>query len=146
MDLTFTQIWLIVGLLFLLIELASVSLVFVFFAIAALLTSILSLTDIIDSLNHQVIFFSVASLASMLLLRKPAKQWLKRSSNGAEYNEYIGETAMVISVIPSVGEGRIFYRGAEWIAISFDQQTIDAGSKVQIKKVDGIKIYVSEVA
>jgi membrane protein implicated in regulation of membrane protease activity len=52
----------------------------------------------------------------------------------------------VISDIPAHGEGRIFYRGAEWMAVSNNNVPIEAGSKVTIVKADGIKLLVEEAA
>ncbi len=143
MDLPLPQIWLIIGLILLLAELVSVTLVFVFLAIAALIIAFLGSIGLINSWEYQLILFSVISLVSTLLLRKPAKQWLNKSRQ-KEYTEYTGETAMVITDIPADGEGKIFYRGAEWIAVSHHHTPIEAGSKVTIVRADGIRLIVEE--
>ena len=62
MDLSLPQIWLIVGLIMLLAELVSVLLVFVFFAIGALLTALLASVGILTSVEAQLIAFSAISL------------------------------------------------------------------------------------
>ena len=142
-SLSLPQIWLIFGLLMLFAELISVALVFVFFSIAAFITSLLAATGLVTSWEYQIIIFSVITVASTVLLRKSAKEWVNRSKE-KEYTEYTGETAMVISDIPAQGEGRIFYRGAEWMAISYRNVPIEAGSKVVIVKADGIKLLVEE--
>jgi membrane protein implicated in regulation of membrane protease activity len=143
--LSLPQIWLIAGLLLLFAELVSVSLVFIFFAVAAFITALLAATGLIPSGEHQLILFSVISVVTTLILRKPAKRWVNKSKQ-KEYTEYSGETAMVISDIPAKGEGRIFYRGAEWTALSANHVLIEAGSKVTIVKADGIKLLVEEEA
>ena len=127
MDLSLPQIWLIVGMIMLLAELISVVLVFVFFAIGALLTALLAGLGIISSPEIQLVAFSAISLLSMLLLRKHAKQLLGKRGKQHEYNEFVGETALVIRDIPAKGEGRIYYRGAEWKAVSFSNIFIVAG-------------------
>ncbi|GAA4431364.1 hypothetical protein GCM10023091_01940 [Ravibacter arvi] len=143
--LSLPQIWLIIGLLMLFAELVSVALVFVFLAIAAFITAILSATGLVPSLEYQIIIFSLISIGTTILLRKPVKKWVSQSKQ-KEYSEYAGETAMVISDIPAEGEGRIYYRGAEWMAISSKHTRIEAGSKVTIVKADGIKLLVEEAA
>ena len=50
MDLSLPQIWLIIGLVMLFVELISVVLVFVFFAIGALVTALLAAMGIIPDL------------------------------------------------------------------------------------------------
>ncbi len=141
--LSLPQLWLIVGLLMLFAELMSVALVFVFFAIAAFITALLAATGLISSWEYQLILFSAISVITTIALRKPLKQWVSKSKQ-KEYTEYTGETAMVISDIPANGEGRIFYRGAEWMAVSARNVRIEAGSKVTIVKADGIRLLVEE--
>jgi len=137
------QLWLIIGLVMLFAELVSVTLVFIFFAIAAFITSLLAASGIVNGWEYQLIIFSVLSVASTLVLRKPAKQWVNKSEH-KDYNEYAGETAMVIKDIPADGDGRIFYRGAEWLAASDKKVPIVAGSKVTIIRADGIRLIVEE--
>lgn len=143
--LSLPQIWLIIGLLMLFAELMSVALVFVFFAIAAFITALLGATGLVTSWEYQLILFSAISVITTIALRKPARQWVNKSKQ-KEYTEYTGETAMVISDIPAEGEGRIFYRGAEWMAVSSRHVPIEAGSKVTIVKADGIRLLVEEAA
>lgn len=128
----------------LLAELVSVVLVFVFFAVGALITALLASLGVLPDLNSQLFAFSLISVLSMFLLRKQARTLLRRRGKHAEYNEYAGETAMVIKDIPANGEGKIYYRGAEWTARSATHLPIDAGSKVIIRTTDGIKLIVEE--
>lgn len=144
MDLSLPQIWLIVGLVMLVAELLSVALVFVFFAIGGLITAILSFSGLVSSLEMQVITFSAVSLLSLVVLRKHARRLLDNRGKAFEYSEFVGETAMVIREIPVEGEGKIYYRGAEWKATSIHHALIAAGSKVVIVKTEGIVLVVEE--
>lgn len=125
-------------------ELLSVTLVFIFFGVGALLTALLASIGLLPSLNAQLLAFSIISVLALVLFRKQAKNLLKNRGKHSEYNEYAGETAMVIKDIPAEGEGKIYYRGAEWIALSVKNTPIEAGSKVVIRKTDGIKLLVDE--
>ena len=144
MDLSLPQIWLIIGLIMLVIELVSVLLVFVFFSIGALATALLASMGILQGIEMQILAFSGISLISMLLLRKHARRLLENRGKQSEYNEFVGETAMVIKDIPAANEGKIYYRGAEWKATSSDHTPIIAGSKVVIVKTEGIVLIVEE--
>ncbi|MCE6988122.1 NfeD family protein [Dyadobacter sp. CY323] len=143
MELSLPQIWLIVGLIMLLAELVSVLLVFVFFAVGALFTSLLAVLGFLPTTESQILAFSAISLISLMVFRKHARRLLSRT-NDSEYNEFVGETALVIKDIPTNGEGKIYYRGAEWKAVSVHESTISAGSKVVITKTDGIVLIVEE--
>ncbi len=144
MDFSLPQIWLIVGLVMLVIELISVLLVFIFFSIGALVTALLASLGVLPNLELQIISFSVLSLLSMVLLRKHAKQLLEKRGKNSEYTEFVGETAMVIKDILPNTEGKIYYRGAEWKAVSLTEETITAGSKVEIIETQGIVLVVQE--
>ncbi len=144
MDLSLPQIWLIVGLLMLVLELVSVVLVFVFFAAGALITALLASVGILPDLNTQLFAFSLISVLTLILLRKHTKNLLRQRGSHTEYNEFAGETAMVVRDIPALGEGKIYYRGAEWSAISAAHLPIEAGSKVIIRQSEGIKLIVEE--
>ena len=144
MDLSLPHIWLIIGLLMLFAELVSVVLVFAFFAVGALLTALLAALGITPDLDSQLLAFSLMSVLSLVFFRKRAKQILNQRGKTQEYNEYAGETAMVIKDIPATGEGKIFYRGAEWTALSATHSPIEAGSKVVIRRTEGIKLIVEE--
>lgn len=144
MDLSLPQIWLIIGLVMLVAELLSVFLVFIFFAVGASVTALLAFLGAIPSLEMQIVTFSVISLISLLAFRKHARRLLDSRGKSLEYSEFVGETAMVVRDIPVEGEGKIYYRGAEWKAVSLDQNAILAGSKVVITRTDGIVLVVEE--
>ncbi|CAG5005823.1 hypothetical protein DYBT9275_03661 [Dyadobacter sp. CECT 9275] len=144
MDLSLPQIWLIIGLIMLVIELVSVLLVFVFFSVGALATALLASLGILQGIEMQILSFSAISLISMIALRKHARRLLGNRGKHHEYNEFVGETAMVVKDIPASHEGKIYYRGAEWKATSSDQTPISAGSKVVIVKTEGIVLVVEE--
>lgn len=145
MSLSPTNVWIIVAALTLIVELVSVSVVFIFFTIGGLVTALLTWLGVIDGINAQLLCFSLVSVLSLVLLRKPFKLWLKKSKSGTEYSEYLGDKATVIKAIPAQGEGRVFYRGTEWIALSENNEAIEAGKSVVIQALDGIKLIVKEV-
>ncbi len=141
----YPQIWLIVGVLLLIAELMSVSFFFVFLSIGALTTALLSWLNITTTLNMQLLTFSVVSVGSLLLLRKPVQNIFKKDGKTVEYNEYVGDNATVVTAIPTNGEGKVFYRGTEWAAKSDTGQAIAETSIVTIKQLDGIKLIVGVV-
>ncbi|MCP1383037.1 NfeD family protein [Runella sp. CRIBMP] len=139
-----TQIWVIVGVAMLIAELLSVTFVFLFLSVGAFVTAILSWTGLTPTVNSQLFCFSVVSVLSLLALRKPLLQFSRRKNKSLEYSEYVGDKATVVQTIPSDGEGRVFYRGTEWIALTQKGHPIAMGSSVIIKQLDGIKLIVSE--
>jgi hypothetical protein len=143
MELANTEIWAIIGVVMMIIEIFAVSFFFLFVGLGALVTALLSWMGITDSLITQLIVFSVISAASMLIFRKKLQQSF--NDKGTDYNEFEGEKAKVISPISPNGEGKVFFRGADWIAYTEGNLEIPANSPVTIKKANGIRLLVEMV-
>jgi inner membrane protein len=144
MDLSITQIWVIVGVALLIAELLTTSFWFVFLSFGSLITAALTWVGVTPTFNGQLLAFSIISVTSLIVLRKPLRIFLKSSKGHIEYSEYIGDKANVVEPISAHGEGKVFYRGSEWIALSENNTAIDANKMVIIKQLDGIKLIVSE--
>ncbi|MCR9065086.1 MAG: NfeD family protein [Cytophagales bacterium] len=140
MELSNVEIWAILGVIFLIAEIFAVSFFFMFFGLGALATTILTYLDITPDLVSQVISFIAVSGGSLLLFRKQLLEMFNRK--GETYTEMVNEKAKVSMDIPQNGEGKVFYRGADWIAEALNKEAIKAGSQVLIRKVDGIKLIV----
>lgn len=143
MELANTEVWAIIGVVMMVIEIFAVSFFFLFVGIGALMTALLSWMGITDSLIAQLIVFSVISAASMFIFRKK----LQKSFNdkGSDYNEFKGEKAKVISPILPNRDEKVFFRGADWIAYSNSSEEILVNSTVSIKKANGIRLLVEKI-
>lgn len=144
MDISPTQIWIIIGVAMLIAELLSVSFVFLFLSVGAFITASLVWSGVMPMVNAQLFCFSVVSVLSLFVLRKPLRNLTKRHDKSLEYSEYVGDKATVVIDIPADGEGKVFYRGTEWIALSHSKEKIHKGKSVMIKELDGIKLIVGE--
>jgi membrane protein implicated in regulation of membrane protease activity len=138
------QLWLAVGFFLLIVEVTSFSFFFIFLGAAALLTALATWLGLLPTMAWQMVFFGVSSLVLLVTLRK----WLKNKFNHKEterkgFVEFVGNPVIVVTDIPSEGEGRISYRGSEWIAISIDGVSIEKGTPAFIHHMDGIKVYVT---
>ncbi|MCA0365077.1 MAG: NfeD family protein [Spirosomataceae bacterium] len=143
MELTEANVWIIVGVALLILEIFSTSFYALFFGIGALATGLIVWLGGFDDLFTQIAFFALSSLLSLFFFRnKFMNLFLKK---GGEFKEIVDEYAKVSVGIPAGGEGKVFYRGSDWIAYEKDGEPIDEGAKVLIKKIDGIKLIVDKV-
>jgi membrane protein implicated in regulation of membrane protease activity len=133
-------VWAIIGVILIIIELMSVTFVFAFFGVGALIVSITTWADITPGLNSQLVVFSVSSLFLMFVLRKTAKKLFFGSHDIPP--DYKGQKVKVVKEIPIGGEGAVSYRGSEWIAFSASADTIREGSTVEIVSFEGIRAKV----
>jgi inner membrane protein len=143
MDMSAASTWVVLGVILLIIEIISVSFYSVFFGIAAIIVGLLTYMGVFDDLPTQVGVFGLVSLLSLYLFReKFMDAFLKK---GQTFTEFVDEHAKVSVEIGADSEGKVFYRGTDWIALEKNGKAIAANAKVVIRKIDGIKLIVEEI-
>jgi len=134
------SIWIVVGVALLIAEILSVSFYSIFFGIGALVTALFIYMGFADDITTQLVIFGIASMGSLLIFRQRLLEVFNK--NAKEFKEIVDDFAQVSAPIPPHGEGKVFYRGADWIAYSDADQSIEKNSRVKIRRVDGIKLIV----
>jgi len=137
-------VWLIILALCLLVEIATLGLVTIWFAGGALVTFFVAMAT--DSLLIQVIVFLVVSLLLLFFTRPIAKKFYNSKRTKTNVDSLIGEQCKVTETIDNFnGTGTVLLNGLEWTARSKDETVIEAGSRVQVCVVDGVKVIVEKV-
>lgn len=138
-------IWLCFALVLLAVELLTVDLVAVWFAISSLILVII--TAIFPELHliWQIVIFVSASLALLLSTRKLVKKLMKRRKEQETNLELIlDHTGVVVEDINNdLAVGSVKINGIVWSARSKDDTDIPSGSLVIVEKIDGNKLIVS---
>jgi len=143
-------IWFLVGLLLLIFEFMLPGLIVAFFGVGAWVVALLCLlSDYVQgSINAQLIIFIVASVLSLLCLRK----WLKGVFMGhvkskqdmtEDLKEFIGERAVVKERITPKAGGKVEFHGTNWAAEA--DQEIAEGTVVEIVEKENITLKVKTV-
>ncbi|MCX6145562.1 MAG: NfeD family protein [Ignavibacteriales bacterium] len=136
-------VWAIVGIVLIIIELMSLTFVFAFFGVGALIVSLTTWAGITPGISSQLAVFAVSSLFMLFVLRKTAKKLFFGSHDIPP--DYKGQKVKVVKAIPVGGEGAISYRGSVWIAFSESAEPILDGSTVEIVSLDGIRAKVKYI-
>jgi len=143
-------IWFLVGLALLIIEFILPGLIIGFFGAGAWTVAIVCLFSayVAGSINTQLIIFIIASVLSLLLLRK----WLKGTFIGhtrskqdltEDLKEFVGERAVVREKItPKVG-GKVELHGTNWLAEADEE--IAEGTVVEIIGKDNLTLKVKVI-
>ena len=139
---TWPQLWVVLGILFLIAELLSVSFVFAFLSVAAFVTALVTWLGVTPGVSTQLFAFAAVTLLTLVTGRKPLRRWFESRTRKQEYVESVGDKATVVETIPASGEGRIFYRGTEWTAVSENDESIMAGRPVVIRRMEGSRVIV----
>ncbi len=130
--------WFITFIVLLFIEIITVNLVTIWFAIGAVAAMITA--HFTDSLLIQIIVFTIVS-AIVLLLTKPIVKKLRGGSVEATNSDrVVGKSAIVTKKISKDNYGEVKVLGNYWTACS--DQNIDVDDKVIVKRIDGVKLIV----
>lgn len=130
------QLLVILGLVFLVLEMFTPMLFFLNFAIASFITAIASF--IITDINILMLIFVVLSLLLLWFLRPLlVKSKNQKNSNTGMKSKYIGQTAKVIEEVTS-DSGVISIYDERWNARSINNEIIPIGSIVEIIKHESL--------
>lgn len=136
--------WLVLLVVFLGIEIATLGLTTIWFAggcIPAVIAAVLNAPFVI-----QILLFTIASLLLLFFTRPIAVKYFNKDRIKTNAESLVGRTAIVISEIDNLeGIGQVTVSGQEWSARSTeDGKKIPAGAVVTVCAIHGVKLIVEE--
>ena len=141
LHISMTIIWLVLIIAFLTAEILTVGLVSIWFAGGALVAVILSLFEVAPLIQISVFF--LVSIGLLVSTRKIFVEKLNTGKENTNVDALIGETGQVILTINPMEIGQVKVGGQVWSALADDQLlTIEEGSYVTIKAIEGVKLIV----
>lgn len=137
-------LWLVLLIVFLVVEAATVGLVSIWLAGGALAALLLSLTGV--DLIWQIVLFLVTSFALLLFTRPLARKYLNPQREKTNYEGLIGEIVKVTETVDNYAQtGTAVAKGLDWTARSSDnEKKIEAGMLAKVLKVSGVKLILEE--
>lgn len=139
-----TMFWIWLGLIVVavIVEIATLDLVSVWFAIGAIIPFILSAIGGIP-IEIQVVVFVVVSALMIIFLRKYAQKWLFKNMNTkTNIDVQIGKVYRLLEDADFEKNGSVKINDVVWTAVSDDGKLIKKGQLVEIVRVDGNKMIV----
>ena len=134
-------LWLVLLIVFAVLEASTVSLVSIWFMGGALTALIAALCG--AEIWLQVVRFLAVSIALRLCLRPLSKKLLKKRKVATNANSNIGKTAVVTETIDNLrGTGAVKISGVEWSARSVDDSVLEKDAVVRILRIEGVKVCV----
>ncbi len=133
--------WLAVFVLLLLIEAVSFNLITIWFALGALVTSVVSIY--VDNTTIQLGVFVATSFISLLLTKPMVKKLMNKKTEHINLDRIIGMTGLVTQTIDNISTGEVKVDGKRWSAYSTKE--IKEGSRVEILAINGVKLEVKEL-
>ncbi len=133
--------WAVAVVAFIILELATVGLASIWFALGALCALIAALLG--APLWLQIVWFVIVSVATLLLTRPLAKKYINAKATATNADRVIGHRAVVKEHIDELaGTGAVLADGKIWSARTADGSTVEPGTVVTVREIRGVKLIV----
>lgn len=134
-------IWILISAGLLLIEIITLGLTSIWFAIGAIAAAIVSYMGC--GIWVQLAVFLVVTAVTLIVTRPMAHKFLNSRVTKTNVEELIDKTGIVTENIDNVnGHGAVKLDGMEWTARSIDDSKISKDQRVKVCKVSGVKLIV----
>ena len=133
-------IWVALVIIFALIEVFTLGLTTVWFAIAALIMVFLSFIKI--PLPVQVLIFLAISALLLIFTRPLAVKKFKIGREKTNVDSLVGKRVLVTKTISEFEKGEVKINGLFWAARSEGNTEIAAGIKCEVLRIEGVHLIV----
>ncbi|MEI3348282.1 MAG: NfeD family protein [Dysosmobacter sp.] len=135
-------IWLGAAVVFGILEAMTAGLISVWFvagAVAAMAAAMLEA----DVMVQAGVFIVVSALA-LALTRPLVRRWTQTRTVATNADRVLGQMAKVTETVDNDNSmGAVYVDGKTWSARSSDGSVIPAGTRVQVERMEGVKLFVS---
>ena len=135
-------IWLGAAVVFGVLEAMTAGLISVWFvagAVAAMAAAMLEA----DVMVQAGVFIVVSALA-LALTRPLVRRWTQTRKVATNADRVLGQMAKVTETVDNDNSmGAVYVDGKTWSARSSDGSVIPAGTRVQVERMEGVKLFVS---
>ncbi len=136
-------IWLLFGLALLGAEALTPGGFFVlFFGVGALAVGGLVGLDVIRAPWIQWILFSLISIVSLLIFRRPLLRWIRSHDRDVTVDALEGEVAVLLEDLAPGGVVKAELRGTAWNAQTDGDRPLAKGQRCRVVRVDGLTLWV----
>ncbi len=137
-------IWISLAVVLLIAELVTIDFVAIWFAIAAIVLTVISACAPGLHIAWQLLIFAGISTALLVATRPLVKKFLKKKKNQeTNLDLVVNHTAMVVEKINNdLSVGAVKINGLVWSARSVSGEEIEADTLVTVKSINGNKLFV----
>ena len=138
-------VWLILIILFIVGELATVGLTSIWFAVGALVALISAFFG--APFGLQIVLFIAVSLIALAATRPLANKFINRKVQSTNAQSLIGQEIRIKEQVSNIDQtGMAVVQGQEWTVRSADDDVIIAqGDLARIKSISGVKLIVEKI-
>ena len=139
-----TLVWLVIFVVCIAVEIATMGLTTIWFAGGALIASVIAAIG--GPIWLQVVLFFAVAFVLLYFTRPIAVKYFNKDRVKTNVESMIGKQAIVISEINNLqGIGQVTVGGIEWSARTVQEDiTLPVGSVVVVRAISGVKLIVEE--
>lgn len=141
----FVVLWLVVVVVFLAVELATVTLTSIWFAAGGLIALFVAMAG--GGFAFQMVAFLIAAFGMFFATKPWADKVINAKKTSTNADRAIGEEVRVLERINNLDQtGRVVVHGQDWMARTEDDKNIiEQGELVRIVRISGVKVIVERV-
>lgn len=141
--LSMVMIWLILMIVFIGMEMATLGLTSIWFALGALVAMLVAAIG--GPIWLQIVIFAVVSMIALFGVRDIALKYFNQSREKTNIQGIIGKKGIVTEEISNIhATGRVTVGGQEWTARAEEEAAVyKEGEVVVVKHISGVKLIVS---
>ena len=134
--------WFGLTVVLLIAEAATVTVISLWFAAGALAAMAAALLG--GPVWVQILAFLLVSAAALTALRPLVRKHLNPKLTATNIDSVIGSVGIVtVSIDNIAAAGQVKLNGMEWTARSTSGAVIEAGTRIRVDKIEGVKVFVS---
>lgn len=135
--------WLVLFVVLLVVEIATMGLTTVWFAGGALIAFFAAYIHL--GIGLQIVLFLAVSILLLVLTRPIAVKYFNQEREKTNADSLIGQNAVVKEEINTIkATGRVEVNGMEWSAKTEHTEIIEVNTVVSIKGIQGVKLIVEK--
>ena len=138
-----TIFWAAASVVFVVVELATVGLASIWFALGSLCALIAALLG--APVWLQIVWFVIISVAALVSTRPLVRKYINGKTQATNADRVIGRTAVVKERIDDLAAtGAVLADGKMWSARTVDGSAVEAGTLVTIRAIQGVRLIVEQ--
>lgn len=138
-------VWLVAVIVFLAVEISTVTLTSIWFAAGALAAMLVAMFG--GNMIVQVVAFIIVAIGLLYATKPWSKKFIDTKKESTNADRAIGEHVRVIERINNLDQtGRVMFNGMDWTARTEDDNIIiEQGELVRVLRITGVKLIVERV-
>lgn len=144
-ELTISIIWILVAVIFAIVEAMTLSIITIWFSVGALAAAFVA--QFVNNIGIQTGVFLATSILLLYFTRPIAEKYLKIGKKKTNMESLIGEKAIITEPVYPNHTGQAKVRGQAWTCEGINREEhFENGEEVIIERIEGVRLLIKRKA